>query len=58
MNEIMFLDEIITHEIGHMNQNNYWRNLDGRLYCIYMNFLHMDARGHMDEIWNGWANYP
>jgi hypothetical protein len=35
MNEIMFLDEIITHEIGHMNQNNYWRKLDGRSYCIH-----------------------
>jgi hypothetical protein len=31
----MFLDEIITHEIGHMNQNNYWRKLDGRSYCIH-----------------------
>jgi hypothetical protein len=49
MNEIMFMDEIITHEIGHMNQNNYWRNLDGRSYCIHgFNFLHMDARGHVD----------
>jgi predicted Zn-dependent protease len=47
----MFLDEIITHEIGHVNQNNYWRKLDGRSYLYsWINFLHMDARGHMAEI--------
>jgi hypothetical protein len=51
MNEIMFLDEVITHESGHMNQINYWRKLDGGSYCIHgLNFLHMDARGHVDEI--------